>query len=79
MKKGTSLIFICTTKSHTFFKLKVETISQKLTKPLISRTLSTLTSQHKNGGISRGDLRKFCMGDHWEKIFERSYLSEESR
>ena len=26
-----------------------------------------------------GDLRKFCMGDHWGKIFERLYLSKESR
>ena len=26
-----------------------------------------------------GDLRKFCMDDHWRKFFERSYLSKESR
>ena len=28
-----------------------------------------LTSQYKNGGVSVGDLRKFCMGDHWGKFF----------
>jgi len=27
----------------------------------------------------RCDLCKFCMGDHWGKIFEQSYLSEESK
>ena len=25
------------------------------------------------------DLRKICMGNHWDKNFDRSYLSEERR
>ena len=38
-----------------------------------------MTSKNKIDTIVGEDLRKICMGNHWENFFDRSYLSEERR
>jgi len=42
-------------------------------------TLSTLTSQNKNGGVSKGTFVNFVWVTIGENFFEQSYLSEESK